>query len=115
MRPDLGKDVELFGIDLGEFGPTQPVDQVAYGARSRFSGVRPSREGQHPRRESRPVTLVDRQAVYRRLDTVLTQEMLRSITDSHHEKRVAYTALYDEEEFGQKGWQRVYPQPFQSQ
>ncbi len=57
----------------------------------------------------------DCQAVYRRLDTVLTQEMLRSITDSHHEKRVDYTALYDGEEFGQKGWQRVYPQPFQSQ
>ena len=55
----------------------------------------------------------DCQAIYRRLDTELTQEMLRSIVDSHHEKRVAYTALYNEAEFGQKGWQRVYPQPFQ--
>jgi hypothetical protein len=55
----------------------------------------------------------DCQAIYRRLDMGLTQEMLRSITDSHHEKRVAYSALYDEEAFGQEGWQRTYPQPFQ--
>lgn len=56
----------------------------------------------------------DCRAVYRRLDTELTQEMLRSITDSHHEKLVACKKLYDDPAFGREGWQRAYPQPIQS-
>ena len=50
-------------------------------------------------------------AIYRRLDAELTQEMLRSVTASHHEKIVAHKPLYNDPELGQTGWQRIYPQP----
>ncbi|MBT5874936.1 MAG: sulfatase-like hydrolase/transferase [Candidatus Latescibacteria bacterium] len=52
------------------------------------------------------------QDVLRRLDADLTSDMLRSIADSNQEKLVAHSALYDETEFGRKGWKRRYPQDY---
>ncbi len=48
--------------------------------------------------------------IYRRLDGELTREFLGSIHASHAEKKVAHIPLYNDEAFGQKGWQRTYPQ-----
>ncbi|MDP6779554.1 MAG: sulfatase-like hydrolase/transferase [Candidatus Latescibacteria bacterium] len=50
------------------------------------------------------------QQVYLRLDSELTQYLLRSVNAANDEKQVAHIALYDDEDFGQPGWQRTYPQ-----
>ena len=51
----------------------------------------------------------DCQSVYRRLDAELTRQLLDSTNAGHHEKQVAHTQLYNEEDFGKRGWQRSYP------
>jgi arylsulfatase A-like enzyme len=48
--------------------------------------------------------------VYRRLDAELTGQILNSIHAGHAEKKVAHNLLFNDEEFGQKGWHRSYPQ-----
>ncbi len=48
-------------------------------------------------------------AMYRRLDSKLTAEMLRSIYRANDEKRVR--ARWDDRDFARRGWKRRYPQP----
>jgi hypothetical protein len=52
------------------------------------------------------------QSIYLRLDAALSAEMLRSINDAHSDKVVAHITLYDNEEFGQAGWERTYPEVY---
>ena len=56
-------------------------------------------------------------AEYRRLDTVLYQEIMRSVQQSH-DYNLVYSprddALWASEEFGQPGWQRTYPHVLES-
>jgi arylsulfatase A-like enzyme len=52
------------------------------------------------------------QSIYLRLDAALSAEMLRSINDAHSDKVVAHISLYDNEEFGQAGWERTYPEVY---
>jgi arylsulfatase len=49
---------------------------------------------------------------YHQLDTLLTQEVMGSLTQSHAEKRVYATdSLSGDAAFGKEGWRRVYPAP----
>jgi arylsulfatase A-like enzyme len=45
----------------------------------------------------------------RALDAVLTQEIMRSTTQSHSDKRVYTADLSGNPEFGKEGWRRPYP------
>jgi len=49
---------------------------------------------------------------YLRMDAALTQEMMRSITAANSDRRV-YTgnSMWNDDDFGKRGWQRQYPQP----
>lgn len=49
------------------------------------------------------------QAAYQRLDSALTQEIMRSLTLAHEEKRVYVSDLSQDEQYGREGWQRPYP------
>ena len=50
-------------------------------------------------------------ANYRELDTLLTQAIMQSATESHYDKRVYSTSsLSGDPSFGKRGWQRRYPQ-----
>ncbi|MEZ4861741.1 MAG: sulfatase-like hydrolase/transferase [Caldilineaceae bacterium] len=51
------------------------------------------------------------QAAYQRLDMALTQEIMRSMTLAHDEKRVYATDLAQDAIYGREGWQRPYPRP----
>ncbi|MBN98478.1 MAG: hypothetical protein CME16_04410, partial [Gemmatimonadetes bacterium] len=48
--------------------------------------------------------------VYRRLDGVLTAQILDSVHAGHGDKKVAHNLLCYDEDFGRKGWRRPYPQ-----
>jgi arylsulfatase A-like enzyme len=48
--------------------------------------------------------------MYQRLDTLLTQEVMRSFRESHEVQRVYTKSLSSDPGFGKEGWQRVYPQ-----
>ena len=48
--------------------------------------------------------------IYRRLDAELTGQILDSVHAGHAEKKVAHNLLCYDVDFGQKGWQRPYPQ-----
>ena len=48
--------------------------------------------------------------IARRLDGELTTRMLRSMQAAHSERVVAHEPLWDSPAFGQRGWQRRYPQ-----
>ncbi|RIK39717.1 MAG: hypothetical protein DCC55_17255 [Chloroflexi bacterium] len=49
---------------------------------------------------------------YHQLDTLLTTEVMRSLTQSHADKRLYTTdSLSGDAEFGKEGWQRMYPAP----
>lgn len=50
------------------------------------------------------------QAIQQRLDAALTQEIMRSLTLGHEEKRVYRNSLSQDPTFGREGWQRSYPQ-----
>ena len=50
------------------------------------------------------------QGIYLRLDAALSAERLRSIYEAHSDKVVAHFSLYDNEEFGNPGWKRRYPE-----
>ena len=47
--------------------------------------------------------------IYLRLDRALTEEVMRSMVASHHDKLVYHTDLSGDVEFGRSGWQRPYP------
>lgn len=48
----------------------------------------------------------------RTLDATLTQEIMRSTTESHADKRIYTTdSLSGDPEFGKEGWRRSYPRP----
>ncbi len=49
------------------------------------------------------------QIAYQRLDRALTQEIMRSLTLAHDEKRVYASDLSQDEQYGREGWQRPYP------
>ena len=51
-------------------------------------------------------------AIYERLDSALTREIMRSVLASRHDQLVYARDLSGDEAFGQPGWQRTYPQPF---
>ena len=46
-----------------------------------------------------------------RLDKALTGEIMRSVVASHHDKVVYGTDLSNDLDFGEPGWERVYPKP----
>jgi hypothetical protein len=46
---------------------------------------------------------------YLELDASLSPAIMRSITQSHFDKRVYTTSLSQDPGFGKEGWQRVYP------
>ena len=46
-----------------------------------------------------------------RLDQALTPEIMRSIVAARHDQLVYDTDLSGDKDFGQSGWQRIYPQP----
>lgn len=46
-----------------------------------------------------------------RLDAALTNEIMRSVVASHHDKVVSGTDLSSDLDFGEPGWKRVYPRP----
>ena len=48
----------------------------------------------------------------RRLDAELTREWMRSVDAANTDKIVAHHPLYNDKEYGKKGWQRPYPQTF---
>ena len=49
------------------------------------------------------------QKIYSRLDSLLTQEILRSQLLSYHDRLVYARDLSQEPSFGYEGWQRPYP------
>ncbi len=53
--------------------------------------------------------------IYRQLDTALTQSIMDSIKEANYDRRVdAQNAMWSNPAFGQRGWQRTYPQPVAS-
>jgi arylsulfatase A-like enzyme len=48
--------------------------------------------------------------IARRLDGELTTRMMRSMQAAHSERLIAHEPLWDSPAFGQRGWQRSYPQ-----
>lgn len=53
-------------------------------------------------------------AEYRRLDSELTGEIMRSVTLSHWDRRVYVESLSGTPAFGRRGWQREYPRPLEA-
>ena len=51
--------------------------------------------------------------VYARLDAALTQEIMRSVVQSFHDRRVYTVDKSGDADFGREGWQRPYPQPLE--
>ena len=48
-------------------------------------------------------------ADYVKLDAKLSQEIMKSVSSSHHEKRVYTKTLSSDPAFGKEGWRRPYP------
>ena len=59
-----------------------------------------------------PIRDESHRAIYERLDSALTREIMRSVLASRHDQLVYARDLSGDEAFGQPGWQRTYPQPF---
>ena len=49
--------------------------------------------------------------IFEHLDSALTREIMRSVLAARHDQLVYHSDLSSDESFGQRGWQRTYPQP----
>jgi arylsulfatase A-like enzyme len=64
-----------------------------------------------PHEQQNLLNSAEHQTIRQQLDMALTQEIMRSLTLAHEEKRVYRSDLSQDLLYGREGWQRPYPQP----